>query len=73
MSEEQLKYFLQGIGTFGWRADYKQFCEVCEFDSETDYAYGKWEQWRELQCQLNNFSTDLLLKFVNEGHKYKLK
>ncbi|MBD2503964.1 hypothetical protein [Anabaena azotica] len=71
MKREEIEKFCKGIATFAWNADFRKFCEVCNFDITTqngeDYAVGKWQEWQSLQSSLKAFDLDRIEAIVNAG------
>ena len=70
--EQEVKYFLEGICTFHWNADFYKFCSVCNFDPNHAYSHEKWQQWQQLVSSIKVFDQNTLAKLIEAGHSSAL-
>ncbi|KYC34668.1 hypothetical protein WA1_50595 [Scytonema hofmannii PCC 7110] len=68
MDNQEINYFLVGICTFHWNADFNKFCEVCNFDPNHGYSLEKWQQWQQLVAAIKAFDQNTIAKLVEAGH-----
>lgn len=68
MNNPEINYFLVGICTFHWKADFNKFCEVCDFNPNDAYSYEKWQQWQQLVGAIRAFDQNTIAKLVEAGH-----
>lgn len=60
------KAFVQALNAFHWKTDYKQFCQVLNFD-EGQYSLQKYKLFENLCKALNEFDSNSLAKLVEAG------
>ncbi|KAB8333836.1 hypothetical protein DP113_34625 (plasmid) [Brasilonema octagenarum UFV-E1] len=69
MDNQKINYLLEGICTFHWNADFKKFCEVCNFDPNHAYSHEKWQHWQQLVSSIKAFDQNILAKLIEAGHR----
>ena len=63
-AETTVQFFVEGIQTFHWKADFIKFCQVLELEAD-DYADQKYQAFQELVEQLNEFDAETLDKMID--------
>ncbi|MCF2146689.1 hypothetical protein IQ276_009540 [Desmonostoc muscorum LEGE 12446] len=65
-SQKLAEEFVLYLGTFHWRTDYINFCELMGWGTG-NYCEQKYQQFQELVSALNNFDPDAIAKMIEAG------
>lgn len=69
LTPDQLRYVVEGIGTYAWNNGFYEFCQLLGFDLSTSYAMGKWEDFQLMVKGVNALDLEKLMKIVEVGHQ----